>query len=254
MGLARGEWALLSVGVTLLSAVLLLSGCGAVVPVGKFVDRPAMGSAASESGRTPVTPAAPHDRPPAPIIDASRFALLMPTAGFGQEENRQALARGFHDLLAELRPELKTTSLADTISAINGGEMAETYGRMYTAYKETGLYDRQGLQKLGEATGARYLIQLKLQSFNQNNRSRFGYVGINIVQTQTTGLRLFVQVWDSVEGRIVWEDSNETVRQVESIRERTVTLESVVKTNAEDLIRRLPRTTETASRPAEAAG
>jgi hypothetical protein len=53
---------------------------------------------------------------------------------------------------------------------------------------------------------------------------------------------LFVQLWDSVDGRIVWERSNEASERKRSlIRARTIKMEDVVKSDVEALIKQLPR-------------
>lgn len=169
------------------------------------------------------------------------LAILTPTAGFGQEENRQAIAKQFGGLMTELRPDLKTVELPRALSDINAAGLAESYDRMYTSYRSTGLFDRGQLQNIGAAIGARYLVQLKLQGFDQQNKTRFSYLGVSILQSQTSRIRLFLQVWDSRDGRIVWEDSNEATKQVESVRDRQIGLDASMKAVASDLIRRLPQ-------------
>lgn len=207
------------------------SGAAAVVAValglagcGSDTDRPAPTSAGA----------------PVPALEAAGVAILTPTAGFGQEENRQSLAQVFGELMAERRPELEGVPLAQALSRINAAGLAETYDRLYVTYRNTGLFDRDLLRAVGGAVGARYLVQLKLQSFEHNAKSRFAWFGISILQTQTARAWLFVQVWDAADGRIVWENSAETVRQSESVRERALGLQETLKAAAAGLVDRLP--------------
>ena len=168
------------------------------------------------------------------------IALLTPTAAFGQEENRQSIAQIFVASVAKERPELVVQPLAETLSRINAAGLSDTYRKLYEAYAATGLFDRKLLKTIGDAAQARYLVQLKLQSFSQSTRPRFGYFGISILQTQTANVRLFVQIWDAQNGEIVWEKSAEAARQTESLRERPVTMESVAQSAFEELIAQMP--------------
>ena len=130
--------------------------------------------------------------------------------------------------------------LADTLSAVNAAGLGESYERMHNGYRNTGLLDRETLRAIGGTVGTRYALQLKLQSFQQGSRARFGYLGVNILQTQTASIRIFVQVWDIQAGRVVWEDSRELSRQTEAIRERPITMDAAIRAAAPELIGRLP--------------
>lgn len=209
------------VGGGLMLLALLLSGCAALTV------------------SDPIPPTRPAAVSTAGLRDG-RLALLTPTATFGQEENRQSVARAFQVALADARPDLPLLGLPETLSAINAANLFETYAKLHQGYRESGLLERAPLKAVGETVGARYLVQLKVQSFQQNNAQRFAYLGVSLLKTQTTSLRLFLQVWDSQAGAIIWEDSAEVQRQVEAIRERGVGLEAAVTQAARDLIARLP--------------
>lgn len=187
----------------------------------------------------PIPPTRPMAVSAAGLRDG-RLALLTPTATFGQEENRQSVARAFQSALTEVRPDPPMLGLPETLSAVNAANLFETYAKLHQGYRDSGLLERAPLQTVGETVGARYLVQLKVQSFQQNNSQRFAYFGVSLLKTQTTSLRLFLQVWDSQAGTIVWEDSADIQRQVEAIRERGVSLEAAATAAARDLIARLP--------------
>jgi len=199
-----------------LAAMLILSGC--------------------DRGEISVSPAAGTTG--APRLD--KVALLTPTATFGQEENRQSLALSFSDQAAKLRPDLKIMTLAETLSAINMAGLAETYDRMSGAYRSVGLFDREPLRQIGEAVGARYLLQLKLQGVDQSSKQRFAYFGVSLLQTQSGTVRVFAQIWDSWDGRVAWEGTVENARQTESIRERRIGLQSLFDGTTAALVRQLP--------------
>ncbi|MGE0715016.1 MAG: hypothetical protein AB7P02_06210 [Alphaproteobacteria bacterium] len=213
------------------AATILLAGC----------DRPRLTDAFKSAEPAAAVQAATNEAQAPVVLAAVPLAVLTPTATFGQEENRQSLAMLFSEAMGEARPDLSVMPLSETLSRINAAGLSEPYDKMYTVYRNTGLLDRDTLRRVGEATGARYLVQLKLQSMNQNNRQRFSYFGISLLQTQSANARLFLQIWDAEAGRIVWERTAEASRQTESIRERPVTMQTIVRAAAADLVREFPQ-------------
>jgi hypothetical protein len=168
------------------------------------------------------------------------LALLTPSTVTGQEEDRQTLAILFADALARERPELRLRRLAEVLSAVNVVGITADYQRMYEDYRLTGVFDRAALRAVAEATGCRYLGQLKLARFEQGAKSRFGAFGLSIYQTQYANLRLFFQVWDSYTGAVAWEGIDELTTAVDTGREKAVTMRTAVDVAVKDLAALLP--------------
>lgn len=173
-------------------------------------------------------------------LEARGLAFITPSTVTGQEEEKQAVAFTFAQVLQKERPDIRCIPLAETLSDVNKAGFAEAYKTMFSDYRNTGLFDRNILHRVGEVTGARYLAQLKLQGFSQGSLSRLGVLGLRIMMTKYATLRLFLQIWDADEGAIVWEGIEELNYSVEAIDERTVTLQTVIEKAAENLIARLP--------------
>jgi hypothetical protein len=173
-------------------------------------------------------------------LEQRGLGFLTPSSVTGQEEDRQALAMAFIEVLATERPDMKLVSLPQALTAINRAGMAVDYRRMIEDYRLTGLLSRDVLKRVGAATGARYLVQLKLAGFNQESRNRWGALGFRIFDTKITNMRLFMQVWDSDDGAIVWEGATETTTAYDSVREDVVTFRSAVHQSAHELVKRLP--------------
>lgn len=176
-------------------------------------------------------------------LQGAKLAVLMPTAAASQEEDRQALAEIFTQTLRKSRPDLSTVPLTDTLSAISAAGLAGRYDQLYVAYKNTGLFDRHALQQIARAPGARYLIQLKLGSYDQSSSGGlFSFLGLSLGHKQTADLRLTLQVWDGTDGRIVWERSTEKSETKRFfIVGRSVKMADVETAAAEDLVKQLPR-------------
>ncbi|WP_020681413.1 hypothetical protein [Marinobacterium rhizophilum] len=168
-------------------------------------------------------------------------AFISPSTITGQEEDKQVLAFVFANTLARERPDIKVTTLPETLGAINKAGLATEYNRMFQDYRETGIFNRASLNRVGKATRARYLIQLNLANFRQESRGRFSMLGFRVYQTSHANIRLFIQIWDSTNGSIVWEGVEELNLAQETSKEKTITFTSVVEASAQNLIALLPK-------------
>jgi hypothetical protein len=173
-------------------------------------------------------------------LDSAGIAFVTPSTVTGQEEEKQAVALAFADVLKRERPRAKVSTLAETLSAVNRAGMAEPYRRMYDDYRTTGLFPADALRRVSEATGARYIAQLKLQGFNQGSKGRFGLLGLRVVETLYGDVRLYLQVWDARTGAVAWEGMQELRIAMDSTREEPVTLSTLLERSARDLVARLP--------------
>ncbi len=173
-------------------------------------------------------------------FQAGGLALITPSTVTGQEEDKQAVAMAFSEILASTRPQLKVVPLAETLSAINGADLTSAYKHMLEDYRITGIFEQKILQKIGQITQTRYIGQLKLGGFRQESKNRLGLLGLRIVDTKTTDIRLFLQIWDSRNGSVAWEGSQELTSARDSLREETVTFKSSVEEASRQLIKNLP--------------
>jgi hypothetical protein len=173
-------------------------------------------------------------------LEAGGIAFITPSTVTGQEQEKQAVALSFAEVFKQERPRLRVATLAETLGAVNKAGLADTYRRMYDDYRDTGLFQAEALRRVAEATGVRYLAQLKLQGFEQGSRDRFGILGIRIVETKYAHIRLFLQIWDSRSGGIAWEGVQELRHSRDTMSEQPVMQRTVLERTARDLVARLP--------------
>jgi len=173
-------------------------------------------------------------------LEAHGIAFITPSAATGQEEEKQAIALVFAETLRERRPNVRVLGLAQTLGAVNQAGLADAYKRMYDDYRDTGLFKADILQQIGKATGTRYLAQIKVQGFGQSAKERFGAFGFRIIETKTSSVRLFFQIWDSRDGTVAWEATEEVHYSYDTFTEEQLTLPKVVGRAAQDLIAKLP--------------
>jgi len=173
-------------------------------------------------------------------LERHGLAFITPSTVTGQEEERQAVALTFGEVLQKKRPDIPVMTLPQTLSAVNRAGIEETYKLMFVDYRDTGLFKLDSLQNVSRATGMRYIAQLKLSGFSQVSDGRLSILGLRLLSTKTARLRLFFQIWDSRDGSIAWEGMEELEYTEDTPKERTVTLKKVIDKAASDLIDRLP--------------
>ena len=173
-------------------------------------------------------------------LERNGVAFITPSTVTGQEEEKQAVASLFTEVLLTKRPDIPLMTLPQTLSAVNRAGIDVNYTRMFEDYRNTGLFKLDSLRDVGKATNKRYLAQLKLSGFSQGSDGRLGVFGLRLVKTQSARLRLVFQIWDSHDGSIAWEAMEELEYSEDTVMERTVTLRTIIEKAGEDLIECLP--------------
>jgi hypothetical protein len=172
------------------------------------------------------------------------LAFVTPSSITGHEQDRQTVAFVFAKVLREERPEIPVVTLAETLSDINAAGMADEYRDMLNHMDATGVLPGDGLAKIRQVTGARYVVMLKLASFQSESSRRFGFFSMRLVTTRIATLRLFYQIWDTETAAIAWEANQEMTLAFDTVKEEMVTFESMVTHIARDLIARMPHPCE----------
>lgn len=168
------------------------------------------------------------------------IAFITPSSITGREEDRQSLALSFVSILLSDRPDIRVMSLPETLSAVNRANLTAEYKAMFEEYQDTGIFQQHTLRKIGEVTGVRYLAQLKLAGFRQESAGRFGVLGLRLIETKRTNLRVFLQIWDSQEGSIVWEGLEELNLSTDTFTEKVISFNDIARQSAREMLEHLP--------------
>jgi len=171
------------------------------------------------------------------------LAFITPSTVTGQEEEKQAVAFTFSEVLYTQRPDIPIRTLPQTLSAVNRAGLEKQYTLMFEDYRNTSLFKTASLKDVAGATGMRYLGQLKLSGFQQGSDGRLGVFGLRILNTKQASIRLFFQIWDSSDGSIVWEGVDELQHSMDTATEETVTLKKVLEKASGNLVAQLPKPT-----------
>ncbi len=163
------------------------------------------------------------------MLKQEQVAVLSAMVGFGLEGYAHQTARSLASALTQTRIPLKSLTVQDTLNRINIEGLTGEYAGMVSGYVRTGILDRVGLEKIGQALHAAYVFQPILASFSQSMSSRLSILGLRILQTRVTALRLTLQLWDTRTGEIVWESSGEATLAGEDIRESRIPFDEIAR-------------------------
>jgi hypothetical protein len=168
------------------------------------------------------------------------LAFVTPLTVTGQEQDRAALCLIFSQVFEELRPGVHVVPLTETLSNINRAGLADDYKRFMANYHGGELLDKASLEQVSKATGVRYIAQLKMANFQQESEGRFGVLGLNLVDTKKSSIRLSLQIWDSEDGSIAWEGANELYLASDTMMSNPIPFRTVVEISARKLITEVP--------------
>jgi len=177
-------------------------------------------------------------------LAAQGIAFITPSSITGHEQDRQTVAFLFAQVLREERPEIPVVTLAETLSRINAAGMAIEYRDMLDHMDATGVLPGAFLAKVGEVTGVRYVVMLKLAQFQSESSRRLGLFGFRLVTTRIATLRVVYQIWDTQTASIAWEANQELTLAFDTVKEEVVTFESMVNKVARELIAQMPHPCE----------
>jgi hypothetical protein len=148
------------------------------------------------------------------------FGVVAPPAlqGFGP-----ALSHALVEALAQANPPMLAQPIPDTLNALNQQGLTAEYADLLSGFARSGVLERKPLQSLGSALRSRYVLLPGLAGFDEVLTDSFEISGLKIVRSRITTLRLWLQLWDTQAGRLLWESAGEARVASELLRpDRTV--------------------------------
>ncbi|TXL78244.1 hypothetical protein FHP25_08620 [Vineibacter terrae] len=141
-----------------------------------------------------------------------------------------ALSHALSGALAEVNPPVRAIPTHETLNRLTDKGLATEYADLRAGFARTGMLDRQQLQRIGSGLGAQYVLLPGLAQLDEEILDKFELAGFKLIRNRVTTLRLWLQVWDSKAGHIVWESSGEaTTATVFLTPTQTVALEQIAR-------------------------
>ena len=201
------------IGGVLLAAAVLLAGC----------DPPYL----SDTYATSTPKPASFDTSDLARIPVVMLAFVAPgnLQGLGP-----TLSHALSGALAEVTPPIREISTDQTLNRLTDQGLATEYADLRAGFARNGILDRPRLRRIGTGLGSRYVLLPGLAQFNEEILDKYEAAGIKLLRNRVTTLRLWLQMWDSQTGHVIWESSGEaTTAAVFLSPKQTVALEQITK-------------------------
>jgi hypothetical protein len=115
-------------------------------------------------------------------------------------------------------------------AALSEASLAAEYGALIAGFGRGGILESEPLRRIGSALSSRYVLLPGLAEFNQIIIDRLSISGWNFIQSRVTTLRLWLQLWDTQTGKIVWESAGEVTVATKLLRsEQTIALDEIAR-------------------------
>jgi hypothetical protein len=173
-------------------------------------------------------------------LEREGLAILTPDTVWTRDEDRQALALAVVGVLRSERPDIRCVGLPETLNRINRAGRSTEYRQMLVEYRESGLFPKPLLQRIGAAVSTRYVAHLKLAGFDQSYDTRLSTFGLRLLGTKYANMRLFMQIWDTETATIAWEGSEESNYAIDTGMEQSISFKTIVEETTRNMIANLP--------------
>jgi hypothetical protein len=181
-------------GAILVLAAALLTGCSSI-PSHSWV------MYTTSTPRPPSLDTAALGREPVATLGLAAPAGLQ---GFGP-----TLSYALNDALLQMSPPMRAIPAYETLNRLNDQGLAMEYGDLVSGFARSGILERGRLRRIGEALGSPYVLQPGFAQLNEAVGDKFEVAGFKLVKTRLTTLRLWLQLWDTRRGQMLWESSGE---------------------------------------------
>ena len=140
--------------------------------------------------------------------------LRLPPSGVMRSYYQTSSARFF----TKSWPNWKVISPQELVKRINREKLAGEYAKLREDFEQSNIFDGDALRKIASAIGVRYVFQPRLAAFSQTMTDRWSFLpfDLRIMQTRSSNMRVWLQLWDAETGEMVWTSMAETTMQNEA--------------------------------------
>jgi len=106
-------------------------------------------------------------------------------------------------------PPVYAVPTTEMLNRLGDHGLGGDYGDMLSGFARNGILTREPLQRIGAALGSRYALLPGLAEFGQTLEDKFDFEGFKVVRTRISVLRLWLQLWDTQTGHVLWQSTGE---------------------------------------------
>jgi len=141
-----------------------------------------------------------------------------------------ALSQALSGALADVSPPIREISTDAGMNRLTDRGLAADYADLRAGFARNGMLDRARLHRIGSGLDARYVLLPGIAQFDEQILDKFEAWGLKLLRNRVTALRLWLQLWDTQSGHIVWESSGEVTTATVFLSPRqTVALEQTAR-------------------------
>lgn len=140
---------------------------------------------------------------PAPAeLRVESLAILPLTVDPGLEQYGRNAGEAMYSALRAAYPGLQIVPASQSLQRMTNARATTIYANLVSQYEETGQLNPELVRELGDAVGARYLLNLRLTYAEEAGYGPGDFIGE--VEYTGQGLRLIAQLWDGERGVLEW--------------------------------------------------
>jgi hypothetical protein len=128
-----------------------------------------------------------------------------------------------------------------SIDRINEAGLTDEMATMMKRYDLTGILEGDILNRLGEASGARFFLVPILMNYQAKESPRLNTFGFRMIKTTRASANFQLQIWDRRTGSIVWEGTSTVVLAYDTFQEDPVRFGDIVGMGWDKLLAKIPR-------------
>jgi hypothetical protein len=177
-----------------------------------------------------VTSAAPSSSLDITVLACEPVTTLGLVAPVGLQGLSPTVSHALTTALSGASPPIRAMPMPELVNRLTDQELAGEYATMLSDVARSGILERERLRRIGAALGSQYVLQPGLAEFNQTVLDKFEFSGLKIVRTRVLALRLWLQLWGTQTGHLLWESTGEvTVAEPVLRPESTVSLAAIAQ-------------------------
>jgi hypothetical protein len=139
-------------------------------------------------------------------------------ASSGLSGHSTSMSHALVAALAQVSPPIRAIPAHEVANALNDQGLATEYADLLSGFAKSGIMDRERLSRIGSALGFRYMLLPGLAQLDHTILDRFEIAGVKVIRTRATVLRVWLQLWDTRTGHILWESAGEVATASEVLR------------------------------------
>lgn len=159
---------------------------------------------------------------PAPeTLRVESLAILPVTVDPGLEAYGRGAGEEMYVAVREAHPDVALIAPSQSLERLTNARATTAYANLIEEYEETGQLNPELVREIGDAVGARYLLNLRLTYAEEAGYGPGDFVGE--IEYRGQGLRLIAQLWDGERGVLEWRTIGDvTAVSSDLMRERGV--------------------------------